>query len=148
MPLKTHKYSNGEVTIVWKPDICIHSTLCWKELREVFNPKQRPWITPEGADTEKIIAQVRKCPSGALSYFMNKDEEGTVNADEKLSEEAHITEIEVFSNGPIRINNECVIKFADGREEIRKGKVTLCRCGGSANKPFCDGSHNRNGFEG
>nr|WP_294902786.1 (4Fe-4S)-binding protein [uncultured Lacibacter sp.] len=74
MPKSTHKYTNGEVTIVWKPDVCIHSTLCWKGLKEVFNPKLRPWIEPTGSSTERIIEQIRKCPSGALSFFMNSDE--------------------------------------------------------------------------
>ena len=74
MPVTTHKYSNGEVTIVWKPDICIHSAKCFKGLPEVFDPKKRPWINAEGATTERIIEQVKICPSGALSYFMNADE--------------------------------------------------------------------------
>ncbi len=68
----TKKYANGEITIVWKPDRCIHSTNCWKgtgALREVFDPAKKPWITPFGASTEKIIEQIKKCPSGALSYF-------------------------------------------------------------------------------
>jgi len=66
------KYSNGEITIVWKPEACIHSTKCWKGtsgLREVFDPTKKPWITPNGASTEKIKEQINKCPSGALSYF-------------------------------------------------------------------------------
>ncbi|NCU06313.1 MAG: (4Fe-4S)-binding protein [Chitinophagaceae bacterium] len=74
MPKSIHKYTNGEVTIVWKPDVCIHSTLCWKGLKEVFNPKLRPWIEPAGSTTEKIIEQISKCPSGALTYYMNNDE--------------------------------------------------------------------------
>jgi uncharacterized Fe-S cluster protein YjdI len=64
----TKRYSNGEVTIVWQPNKCTHSTKCWKELGEVFDPRKRPWITPEKSTTEKIIAQVGKCPSGALTY--------------------------------------------------------------------------------
>jgi uncharacterized Fe-S cluster protein YjdI len=69
----TKKYTNGEVTIVWKPDMCIHSGLCFKGLEDVFHPRELPWITPEKSTTEKIIEQVKKCPSGALSYFMNKE---------------------------------------------------------------------------
>jgi uncharacterized Fe-S cluster protein YjdI len=74
MPKSTHTYTNGEITIVWKPDSCIHSTFCWKGLVEVFNPKKRPWIEANGATTEQIIEQVKKCPSGALSFYMNDDE--------------------------------------------------------------------------
>ena len=68
---KEHTYTNGEVTIIWKPDLCIHSRKCWMGLGTVFQPGQRPWIKPEGANTEAIVAQVGHCPSGALSYRMN-----------------------------------------------------------------------------
>ncbi len=67
------KYTNGDVTIVWKPNVCIHSGICFRGLGEVFHPRELPWITPEKASTEKIVEQVKKCPSGALSYFMNKE---------------------------------------------------------------------------
>ena len=77
MAPKNFKYSNGEVTIVWQPELCIHSGRCARGLPEVFKPKEKPWITPEGSTTEKIIAQVKRCPSGALSYFMNNDESET-----------------------------------------------------------------------
>lgn len=69
----TKHYTNGEVTIVWKPKTCIHSAICVKGLPEVFHTKELPWITPENSSTEKIIDQVKKCPSGALSYLMNSE---------------------------------------------------------------------------
>ena len=68
---KTFKYSNDEITVVWKPDICQHSTNCWKGLIQVFDPREKPWIKMDRATSERIIEQVRKCPSGALSYFVN-----------------------------------------------------------------------------
>jgi uncharacterized Fe-S cluster protein YjdI len=71
MPLKTLHYKNEDITIVWKPETCIHATLCWKGLQEVFDPKRRPWIDANAADTEKIMAQIKKCPSGALSFEVN-----------------------------------------------------------------------------
>ncbi len=67
-------YTNGEITIVWKPKLCIHSTKCWKGeqgLMQVFNPMIRPWINPQGANTERIIQQIKICPSGALSFHEN-----------------------------------------------------------------------------
>jgi uncharacterized Fe-S cluster protein YjdI len=67
------KYTNDEVTIVWKPNMCIHSAICFKGLREVFHPNELPWITPEKSTTTKIVEQVKMCPSGALSYFMNEE---------------------------------------------------------------------------
>ncbi|MGF6848659.1 putative Fe-S cluster protein YjdI [Chitinophaga sp. W3I9] len=69
----TKHYSNGEVTIVWKPGVCIHSEKCFHGLPSVFNPNEKPWINAEGATTEQIISQIKQCPSGALSFFMNAD---------------------------------------------------------------------------
>ena len=73
MSKETFNYTNGEVTVVWKPKLCQHSKNCWKGLTDVFDPRKRPWIKMEGASTEKIVEQVKKCPSGALSFFMNKE---------------------------------------------------------------------------
>jgi len=67
----TKTYTNGEVTIIWKPSLCIHSGICARGLPAVFHPKELPWITPEQSTTDVIIEQVKKCPSGALSFRMN-----------------------------------------------------------------------------
>lgn len=139
----TKHYSNGEVTIVWQPALCIHSKKCWQGLPEVFNPTEKPWVKPSGADTETIVSQVNKCPSGALSHFMNADvpaEEGTQAVVENI--------VEVSANGPLLIYGNITIKDAAGNE-TKKHKVTaLCRCGASANKPYCDGSHKKIDFKG
>jgi uncharacterized Fe-S cluster protein YjdI len=71
----TKKYSNGEITVIWKPSECIHSGICFRGLGEVFDPRERPWIKVEKSTTEKIIAQIKKCPSGALSYEQNNQPE-------------------------------------------------------------------------
>jgi uncharacterized Fe-S cluster protein YjdI len=71
----TKHYSNGEITIVWKPNVCIHSTKCWRgkdALPEVFNPKEKPWIKQNAASTERIMQQINQCPSGALGFFKNE----------------------------------------------------------------------------
>ncbi|MGF2414803.1 (4Fe-4S)-binding protein [Ferruginibacter sp.] len=72
MSLKTHRYSNGTVTVIWQPDICIHSAICFKGLAKIFAPRCRPWIDMSQAKTERIIEQVKQCPCGALSYLMNE----------------------------------------------------------------------------
>jgi uncharacterized Fe-S cluster protein YjdI len=72
MPLKTHKYTNGQITIIWKPDACIHSGICFKGLAPVFDPRRKPWIEMDKATTEQIIEQVKKCPSGALCIEVNE----------------------------------------------------------------------------
>jgi uncharacterized Fe-S cluster protein YjdI len=67
----TKEYTNGEVTIVWQSGKCIHSANCVKNNPDVFRPKEKPWITPEQSTTDKIISTVNKCPSGALTYYLN-----------------------------------------------------------------------------
>ncbi|MDF3025742.1 MAG: Iron sulfur, CDGSH-type [Fluviicola sp.] len=128
------EYSNGEVTIIWKPESCIHSTVCWKKttgLPNVFQPNTKPWIKPEGATTAEIIRQVDKCPSGALSYRL-KDEQ---------KEMLQSNVVETLPNGPLLVYGNLTVKHA-GSEEIKESKVTaFCRCGASSNKPYCDGTH-------
>ena len=68
----TKEYTNGEVTIVWQSGKCIHSGNCVKNNPDVFKTREKPWITPEDSTTKKIIEAVKKCPSGALTYYMNK----------------------------------------------------------------------------
>jgi uncharacterized Fe-S cluster protein YjdI len=144
----TKKYTNGEVTIIWQNDLCSHSTICWKHatgLPKVFNPAERPWIKPEGSSTESIIEQVNKCPSGALSYIMNN-----VTQPEQQPADATIVEsiIEIAPNGPLLVYGNVTIKDMNGNE-TKKSKVTaLCRCGASSNKPYCDGTHKKIGYEG
>ncbi len=72
MALKTHHYSRAELTVIWQPDLCIHSAICVKGLGNVFNPKQQPWIDLNNATKDQIIEQVKKCPSGALSFIIKE----------------------------------------------------------------------------
>jgi len=69
----TKEYSNGTVTIIWKPELCQHSANCVKGLPGVFDAKKKPWINAEGASTDEIINQVKKCPSRALSTYLNSE---------------------------------------------------------------------------
>jgi uncharacterized Fe-S cluster protein YjdI len=138
----TKKYSNGEVTIVWKPALCIHSAICINGLSEVFHTKELPWITPEKSSTDKIIEQVKKCPSGALSYFLNRDSE---SSDVKVDAEIIV---ETAINGPLMVYGNVTVKDANGNLTKKNNVTAFCRCGASANKPFCDGVHKKIGFVG
>ena len=69
----TKEYTNGEVTIVWQSVKCIHSANCVNNNPDVFKPKEKPWIVAENSTTEKIIDAVKKCPSGALTYYLNNE---------------------------------------------------------------------------
>ena len=70
----TKHYKKGNLTVIWKPDICRHSGICAKGLHEVFKPRESPWIDMDGADAERITEQVKLCPSGALSYEITENE--------------------------------------------------------------------------
>ena len=68
----TKQYSNDEITVVWKPDLCRHTGICARGLLKVFDPRRRPWIVLDNADSPTISAQVDRCPSGALTWFKNE----------------------------------------------------------------------------
>lgn len=65
--MTTKEYSNGEITILWQPEICTHSGVCVKTLPKVYNPKEKPWVKITNASTQELIDQVALCPSRALS---------------------------------------------------------------------------------
>ncbi|UKM66314.1 (4Fe-4S)-binding protein [Flavobacteriaceae bacterium GSB9] len=136
----TKEYTNGEVTIVWKPEACIHSGICVKGLPRVFRPNMRPWITIDGAETEDLINQVAQCPSGALSYY--------INAHVKSASTVNEAKVEVLSNGPLMVHGTIKVINADGSTEMKNKTTAFCRCGSSGNKPYCDGSHVKSKFKG
>lgn len=150
---RTIRYTGKEVTILWKPELCIHSKKCWHNLPSVFKPGERPWIHPDGAEGQRIIDQVQQCPSGALSIAEEHTASGSSSSDpeetsknEDMSDET--TTIELAQNGPLLVKGTIHVKHADGRIEVKETKCSLCRCGASANKPYCDGSHRTSGFQG
>jgi uncharacterized Fe-S cluster protein YjdI len=137
---KTYKKDN--LSVIWQPDLCIHSTNCFKGLSGVFNPAQKPWINVEAASAEEIVNQIDKCPSGALSYRYENDEEG-----KKESINSNIS-ISISDDGPILVNGPAHIRYNNKEEVNTSRNIALCRCGHSSNKPYCDGSHKKYGFKG
>ncbi|UAL32096.1 (4Fe-4S)-binding protein [Nocardioides rotundus] len=59
-------YAGEDITVVWRPAFCEHSERCFRQLPQVFDPRERTWITPDGTSAERVAAQVARCPSGAL----------------------------------------------------------------------------------
>ncbi|BAX81036.1 (4Fe-4S)-binding protein [Labilibaculum antarcticum] len=139
------EYSNGVVTVVYEPDLCIHSEVCFKGLPDVFQPGTQPWVKAEGATTEEIIRQVQKCPSRALSFYMNGPVDDSEKGPAKAIETGH--KVEVFKDGPIMMEGPITLIGSDGRREVVENSCYFCRCGASKNKPFCDGSHKDIGFK-
>ncbi len=134
------EYTNGELTILWKPKTCIHAAECVKRLPKVYKPTEKPWIQMENASTEQLKEQIMACPSGALSFEINNNKKET-----NMSEDI---KVEVLENGPLLIHGSLEVKNSDGNLENKKRETAFCRCGASSNKPYCDGEHNKIDFLG
>ena len=77
MSKDTHRYPSDGFTVVWKPQLCQHTGICFRGLPEVFDPRRRPWIDLSKADGMRILEQVKHCPSGALSVEMPHQAKGS-----------------------------------------------------------------------
>lgn len=78
MPINKHYYKNADITVVWQPALCQHTAICFKGLPGVFDPRRKPWIEMDQSDTNTIIEQVKKCPSGALSFLINDEKKDSL----------------------------------------------------------------------
>ncbi len=144
-------YSNGEITVHWRPSKCVHSTICYTKLRSVFDPSRRPWIRMDKGETDEIIDIVNQCPTDALTFTRNsepkKEEKIPVNDTEETKEEEPVTKIQIMKDGPVLISGNFSIKDINGNKLSHANNVALCRCGKSSSLPFCDGTHHRIGFK-
>jgi CDGSH-type Zn-finger protein len=139
---KRKSYVGKGITIHDNRKICSHAAECVNNLPSVFKLNARPWISPDAAETkEEIINTIRKCPSGALSYSVDGIEYRDQNERKPV--------ITVTKGGPYLVTGGIDligdnIQFAEGSS---KEHYTLCRCGASNNKPFCDGMHRVTNFK-
>ncbi|NUS39493.1 MAG: iron-binding protein [Lysobacter sp.] len=123
----------GRITIHFDPARCVHSRNCVLGNPQVFVPNaEGEWLHPDAAPAEEVEAIVRSCPSGALT-FARAD-----GADERAPE---VNTVRVRENGPLAFHAECTVAG-----ETQPFRATLCRCGLSRNKPFCDNRHHEGGF--
>jgi len=134
------EYKNGDLTIVWKPSLCIHAAECVKALPNVYNPKAKPWIVMENASTEELIAQIKKCPSGALSSYRDNEK--------PQKDDIMETKVDVLENGPLIVHGTLQVKNCNGVIEEKQNVTAFCRCGASEKKPYCDGGHKKIEFIG
>lgn len=126
----TKEYKTNELTIFWKPNICIHAAICVQSLPNVYRPKESPWINAENASTEELMEQINGCPSGALSFTLNNDSK-IINTKK---------ETEIMENSKVAGKTPIMV-------DLEKGKnYAWCACGRSANQPWCDGSHKGTGI--
>jgi uncharacterized Fe-S cluster protein YjdI len=145
---KVKEYSNGEVTVFWRADLCIHSANCLIELPDVFDNARKPWININGAPTKEIIGTVNTCPSRALVYKMNLKATRHNPRKRKKKGPTH-ARIEMLKNGPALVKGNFIIRDANKKKiKVTGDVVAICRCGGTKSHPFCDGTHKKIGFEG
>jgi uncharacterized Fe-S cluster protein YjdI len=167
MDPRDRKYTNKEISVYWKPRECIHSSVCYMKLLEVFNPRKRPWVNMQGAPSAKIIEIVNQCPTEALTWKWNDNEKNkqVTEADtnhikirrpddfDPEEEEEEVVQfdanepikIQVMNDGPYLVEGSYLLVNSDGSKVNMKGISSLCRCGASNSMPFCDGTHKQIG---
>jgi len=158
---RNRQYTNGEITVFWKPSKCIHATTCFRELIEVFNPGKRPWVNMDGAPTRRITEVVNKCPTQALVWKYNKDlseeerststsqvdEETPKSVSESTVETSKPTKVTIMKDGPVVVEGDFKVTGADGNELKTMIMTSFCRCGNSHSMPYCDGTHRKVAFQ-
>lgn len=115
--------------------ICVHAGFCGDRLTNVWKMVHS---SDDTAVRARIMAMVERCPSGALTYVV-PGFDGDVEPDLAPG-------IGVVADGPLWLTGGLPVTFAQGADPEPRNRVTLCRCGGSANKPLCDGTHKEIGF--
>jgi CDGSH-type Zn-finger protein len=135
---KSQAHAGKAITIHDNRGLCAHAGECTSRLPSVWRMGTRPWIDPEGAGVAAIVETIEACPSGALSYTVDD----ALHRDWENSPAIRLTK-----DGPYAVTGGIVLEevaFGDGAS---REHFTLCRCGASKNKPFCDGSHFDVGFK-
>ncbi len=118
-------------------DICIHVAECLRGEPNVFKLQRRPWVLPDEGDADVVAAVIERCPSGALQYrrFDGGPQESHTSG----------TTVTPMRDGPLLVVGEIQVTHEDGTVETLP-RASLCRCGDSKVKPFCDNSHLTSGF--
>jgi len=131
-PDRTRDCHGKDITIHDNRGVCSHAEHCVRDLPQVFDREDRPWIHPDAASPDDIARTIEKCPSGALSYTRD----GVLHRD--LDREPGIR---IDRGGPFEVFGGPELADPDGYRPESPEHYTLCRCGQSKNKPFCDGTH-------
>ena len=133
------EYATHEIVVQWEPRLCFHSQNCIRALPQVFDESRRPWVKADAASADAVEAAVALCPSGALR---------TRRLAGRSALPPRPPEIRATANGPLLLSGGVRILDADGNLLYEGERAALCRCGGSGNKPFCDGTHATIDFDG
>lgn len=133
------RYTGAAVHVTFDGPRCIHAAECVRGLPAVFDRNRRPWILPDGAAAEELVAVVERCPTGALHY--ERVDGGPAEAPDAANT------IRVRASGPYYVRGKLRVVTADGTLRIEETRLALCRCGHSQHKPFCDNAHIAAGFD-
>jgi uncharacterized Fe-S cluster protein YjdI/CDGSH-type Zn-finger protein len=136
----TREYVGAGITVHWDSGRCIHSGNCRRGAPTVFHPAARPWVHLDGADADEVARVIDTCPSGALTYTRTDSPQPIA---ETVAERLAIIAPQL--NGPLSVKGPVGLTRPDGSSQVAQ-RLLLCRCGHSASKPNCDGSHIRVGF--
>ncbi len=146
MSRRVHEYEGEQVSVSYDAKRCIHAAECVHGLPAVFNPDRRPWVDPEAADADAIAGVIERCPTGALRF--ERLDGGPAEAAPAESVVTVATDGPLYVQGDLRIGGATGEPGGSAAEEARvEYRAALCRCGESANKPFCDNTHHECGFE-
>ncbi|ULH14836.1 (4Fe-4S)-binding protein [Deinococcus sp. KNUC1210] len=141
--IRGKQYTAPGIVVSYDTPRCIHAAECVRGLPEVFDTSKRPWIQPQNADALQVAEVVRRCPSGALHYLL-AGETAEQHPDSQEQPQTPTT-ITPYPDGPLGIRGDLRIQTPDGEQhEVR---ATLCRCGQSSHKPYCDGTHGKVGWK-
>lgn len=132
-PPRLRHYDAAGVTVTYDAARCIHAAVCVRGLPAVFDPDRRPWIAPDAAPPDDVMAVVAGCPTGALHA---RRPDGT-NPEPVPAR----TTATASGAGPLYVHGDVTVRAADGEVLFRDTRVAFCRCGRSRHKPFCDNSH-------
>jgi uncharacterized Fe-S cluster protein YjdI len=135
----TKEYATDEIVVEWEPRLCYHSQNCVRSLPQMFDDSRRPWVKVDAAAADEVEAAVGLCPSGALR---------TRRVGIPAAKRQRPPEVRASASGPLLVSGGVRILDAEGTVLYEGEKAALCRCGGSGNKPFCDGTHKKIGFRG
>ena len=132
------EFPGSQIDVQWDGRLCIHASECGGAAGELFVGGREPWCLPDVCSTAAVREIVERCPSGALTYSdpSGGPEVGPVE-----------NTVTVAYNGPLYAYGELVIVGAPADMPGVHHRAALCRCGGSANKPFCDNTHLEVSFE-
>jgi uncharacterized Fe-S cluster protein YjdI len=140
-------YEAPGITVTYDPNLCVHAAECVRGLPAVFDPAGRPWIRPELATPDEVERAVDRCPTGAL-HSVRPGAVAAPPADSAAAAlpRARPVTVKLLAHGPLLVSGAIRIETEAGEFVMEGTKVALCRCGGTGNPPFCDGSHARRNF--